>query len=63
MVLESAQEFREFAAAVIFWAHLARLPDEALREAFMAAMTDQAAGDEPPFLLDYWRLNLRGRRS
>ena len=26
----------------------------------MRILTEQAAQDDPPFLLDYWRLNLRG---
>jgi hypothetical protein len=29
----------------------------------MRTLTEQAAQDDPPFLLDYWRLNLRGRTA
>jgi hypothetical protein len=29
----------------------------------MAVLTEQAAADDPPFCLDYWRLNLRGRAA
>ena len=28
----------------------------------MGSLVAQAAGDDPPFVVDYWRLNLRGRR-
>ena len=30
-----------------------------LRARFVASLTEQAAGDGPPFLIDYWLLNLR----
>ena len=54
--------YRDFLASVILGAHLARLPDEETRSAFVDTLTDEAAADEPPFHLDYWRLNLMGRR-
>jgi ubiquinone/menaquinone biosynthesis C-methylase UbiE len=60
--LADAATFREFLTTVIFGAHLARIPDEDLREGFVDHLTDLAAVDDPPFFLDYWRLNLRGRR-
>jgi len=41
---------------------LERLPERALRERFLAEVTRQAASDNPPFLLDYRRLNLRARK-
>jgi hypothetical protein len=28
----------------------------------MAALTEQAALDDPPFTLDYWRLNMTASR-
>lgn len=58
--LAGAQEYCDFVTAVIFRAHLARLPDEERRAGFIAALTEQAAHDTPPFVLDYWRLNLKG---
>ncbi len=61
-VLPDADEYRAFLANVIFGAHLARLPDNGPRQVFVEALTEQAAADDPPFWLDYWRLNLRGRR-
>lgn len=56
----SLAEFREFVAKVILWPHLARL-EEPLRDAFLEAVTAEDGTERPP-LLDYWRLNLRGRK-
>ncbi len=58
-----AATYGDFLSAVVLRSHLARLPDEAARAAFVGALTEQAARDDPPFGLDYWRLNLEGRRS
>ena len=55
-------EYGAYLTSVIFGAPLARLPDEPTRARFVATLTEQAAGDDPPYLLDYWRLNLRARR-
>jgi trans-aconitate 2-methyltransferase len=60
-LLEGAEHFREFVPNIIFRRHLENLPSEELRAAFIEELTQQAARDDPPFLLDYWRLNLRGR--
>lgn len=62
VVMEDAATYREFLATVVFGTHLNRLPDDALRERFLDAMVEAGAADEPPFLLDYWRLNLIGQR-
>ncbi|MDQ3043594.1 MAG: methyltransferase domain-containing protein [Chloroflexota bacterium] len=62
-VLSDAVAYTEFLTSVIFGTHLARLPNESSRAAFIAPLTTQAATDDPPFSLDYWRLNLRGRRT
>ncbi len=61
-VLPNATEYRDFLASVVFGAHLDRLRDPELKERFVAVLTDQAANDDPPFALDYWRLNLQGQR-
>ena len=60
--LASAEEYRRFITSVIFREHLARVPDDKLQTRFVATLTEQAAGDDSPFELDYWRLNLRGKR-
>ena len=53
--------FSEFVTTVVLRPFLAPLP-AGLREGYVAAIADQAAADDPPFELDYWRLNLDARR-
>jgi trans-aconitate methyltransferase len=60
--LSDAPEYKEFLATVTLHRHVARIPDSALREQFMEELARQAAADDPPFTLDYWRLNLSGRK-
>lgn len=62
VALASTEEYRRFITSVIFREHLARVRDDKLRTRFVTMLTEQAAGDDPPFELDYWRLNLRGKR-
>jgi hypothetical protein len=61
--LADEPSYREFVTTVIYNAHLALLPDDALRRRFIDEVTEKAAGQDPPFTLDYWRLNLEGRRA
>jgi hypothetical protein len=61
-VLSGADEFREFLTTVNMHAHLAHLPDGPLRRRFVEELTEQAAADDPPYSLDYCRLNIRARR-
>jgi hypothetical protein len=61
-VLSGADEFREFLTIVNMHAHLARLPDGPLRRRFVEELTEQAAADDPPYSLDYCRLNIHARR-
>jgi trans-aconitate 2-methyltransferase len=61
-VLSGADEFREFLTTVNMHAHLARLPEGPLRRRFVEELTEQAAADEPPYSLDYCRLNIRALR-
>ena len=61
-VLPDADDYRAFVRTAIFRLHLERLPDEQLRTTFLDTLTAQAAQDDPPFALDYWRMNLRGTR-
>jgi SAM-dependent methyltransferase len=61
-LLPDAATYHDFLRDVIFGVHLARLPDEALRSGFVDALTRQAATDDPPFFLDYWRLNMSARK-
>ena len=54
--------FCEFMTTVVLRHHLAHLPDEALRRAFVDAIADQAAADAVPFELDYRRLDFDATR-
>ena len=60
-VFEDAKQYDEFVRNIIFHRQLEKLPTEQLRAEFMESLIQQAAADDPPFTLDYWRLNLRGR--
>jgi trans-aconitate 2-methyltransferase len=57
-VLEDMQQYIEFVSNVILHRHLAAMPREELRADFVQTLAGQAAADDPPFALDYWRLNL-----
>jgi trans-aconitate 2-methyltransferase len=59
--MADAGAYRSFLTNVIFGEHLARLPQE-LHTGFIDALTEGAAAEDPPFLLDYWRLNIRATR-
>jgi trans-aconitate methyltransferase len=63
VVFPDAASFSAFVANVICRPHLAYLPDATLRDRFIARVTAQAAGDDPPFELDYWRLNMDAKRA
>jgi len=61
--LADEASYREFVTTVIYNPHLARLPEGELRLRFIDEVTARAAEQDPPFTLDYWRLNIDGRRS
>ena len=58
-----APSFREFVAHVVLRDDLARLPDEGARDRFLDAIVEPAGHDDPPFVLDYRRLNADARRA
>jgi trans-aconitate 2-methyltransferase len=58
----SAPEFHQFVENVILRHHLQGIPEAAVREQFMTAFTNDFANDDPPFLIDYVRLNMKARR-
>lgn len=62
VTLSSAAEYRDYLETVVFGTHLSRIPDVDLRNTFLDWLTAQAAGDSPPFFLDYWRLNIRTQK-
>lgn len=59
--MADAAAFSDFIACVCVRHHVDALPAEA-RPGFVATLADQASADDPPFLLDYWRLNIAARR-
>lgn len=58
-----ADAFREYVTTIVCRHHLSRLPDVASQGRFMDALTAKAATDDPPFELDYWRLNIEAVKS
>jgi trans-aconitate 2-methyltransferase len=60
--LASEHDYREFVTTVIYHPHLDRLPSAELKQAFLDRVTALSARDDPPFTLDYWRLNLAARK-
>lgn len=60
-VFPDADAYRAFLEAVILRVPLQRLSDPELRKAFLERMVQAGSSDEPPFSLDYWRLNLSAR--
>ena len=59
---ENEAQFCEFASKVILHRFLECLPDEGARREFMRQVSATAAQDDPALELDYWRLNLAGRK-
>jgi trans-aconitate 2-methyltransferase len=57
---EDAQRYTEFVSSVIAHPYLDRLP-ALLQSQFMQRLTAQAGADNPPYSLDYWRLNLKAK--
>jgi trans-aconitate 2-methyltransferase len=53
--------FTEFISCVCLRHHLEHLPPE-LKALFVGNLTEAAADDDPPYTLDYWRLNISARR-
>ena len=60
--LPDARVFSDFVTTVCLRHQLERLPTPK-REGFVQRLTELAAGDDPPFTLDYWRLNIDARKE
>jgi trans-aconitate 2-methyltransferase len=58
--MKDRQAFADFIDCVCVRHHVNRLP-LALRPRFVDALADAASADDPPFTLDYWRLNISAR--
>jgi len=52
--------YSDFISCVCVRHHVDRLPPEERRR-FVGALADAATDDDPPFTLDYWRLNMSAR--
>jgi hypothetical protein len=61
-VLPGADAFQEFLPTVNRHTHPARLPEGPLRRRVVDELTEQAAHGDPPYSLDYCRLNIKARR-
>jgi trans-aconitate 2-methyltransferase len=56
-----ADSYRSFVEAVVLRPYLAVLSTPELRKRFLDRLVDEALEDDPPFFLDYWRLNISAR--
>jgi trans-aconitate 2-methyltransferase len=61
IVMDNRQHFVDFVKSVIVRVHLDRLPADMQHE-YVSQLADKAANDDPPFILDYSRLNLGARK-
>jgi trans-aconitate 2-methyltransferase len=59
--LPDRDTYRDFLATVCAHKHVALLPDVERGE-FLDLLAEQAASDDPPFTLDYWRLNILAQK-
>ncbi len=60
--LANAAAYADFISCVCVRHHVDKLPTVQRRQ-FVAALAEAAAGDDPPFTLDYWRLNIEARKA
>lgn len=59
--LPDEQTFRAFCATITLAPYVERLPED-LQDRFLDPVVREAAQDNPPFTLDYWRLNIEAHR-
>jgi trans-aconitate 2-methyltransferase len=60
-LFDGRRQYFDFVKAVIVRQHIERISDPDLQLEYVSELTDLAAGDDPPFLLDYWRLNMSAK--
>ena len=63
VLLADAAQYREYLGNVIFHRHLERIPERQMKARFLDELTRQSGEDDPPYLLDYWRLNISARKA
>jgi trans-aconitate methyltransferase len=61
VTFSDAAQYREFLRTVILHPYLERLPDP-LQSELIDEMVRQSAQEQPAFVLDYWRLNMRAHK-
>jgi len=59
--LDDRASYVDFLSCVCVQHHIERLPMPE-RGSFLDALAEQAASDDPPYTLDYWRLNIAARK-
>lgn len=59
---QDGQTYRDFLQNVVLRAHVAKLPVEGA-EYLLHRMRELGAQDDPPFTLDYWRLNIDAKKG
>lgn len=57
----AAEQYRDFLATMILHPYFERLPAD-LHSEFQNELVRQAAQDQPPFVFDYWRLNMQAKK-
>ena len=57
-----ADELKDYLRTFILHQHLESLPNEPAKSRFVEQLTAIHANDDPPWTLDYWRLNLHARK-
>ena len=62
VTVSSPDEFQGYLRTFVLHRHLERLPTADLQEQFLQHLTRSSAADNPPWTLDYTRLNLRARK-
>ena len=60
---DNPQAYAEYVSPIVLRTFLDRLPTGELRRQLVGALTELATGDDPPFCLDYRRLNISARRA
>ncbi len=61
--LADAEEFKQYLATVTLREHTDRITDPVLRHRFLDQLALRASQDDPPYVMDYWRLNMSARKS
>jgi trans-aconitate 2-methyltransferase len=62
VTVSTSEEFQDYLRTFVLHRHLERLPRENLRTHYVRELADISADDDPPWTLDYCRLNLRARK-